>query len=87
MSDPNILNVCPERSKKLYPNKGKFTVEQLLKADMVKSAFNGALVDRTLTCVPSAKRSARAVYRKQSDGTWKVVADMGNSDLPAPVPV
>jgi uncharacterized protein (TIGR02246 family) len=26
------------------------------------------------------------VYRKQSDGTWKVVADMGNSDLPAPVP-
>ena len=27
------------------------------------------------------------VYRKQSDGTWKVVADMGNSDLPAPVPV
>jgi uncharacterized protein (TIGR02246 family) len=25
------------------------------------------------------------VYRKQSDGTWKVVADMGNSDLPAPV--
>lgn len=26
------------------------------------------------------------VYRKQSDGTWKVVADMGNSDLPALVP-
>ena len=26
------------------------------------------------------------IYRKQSDGTWKVVADMGNSDLPAPVP-
>jgi uncharacterized protein (TIGR02246 family) len=26
------------------------------------------------------------VYRKQSDGTWKVVADTGNSDLPAPVP-
>ena len=26
------------------------------------------------------------VYRKQSDGTWKVMADMGNSDLPAPVP-
>ena len=26
------------------------------------------------------------VYRKQSDGTWKVVADMGNSDLPAPIP-
>ena len=26
------------------------------------------------------------VYRKQPDGTWKVVADMGNSDLPAPVP-
>jgi uncharacterized protein (TIGR02246 family) len=25
------------------------------------------------------------VYRKQSDGTWKVAADMGNSDLPAPV--
>jgi len=25
------------------------------------------------------------VYRKQSDRTWKVVADMGNSDLPAPV--
>ena len=26
------------------------------------------------------------VYRKQPDGTWKVVADMGNSDLPGPVP-
>jgi uncharacterized protein (TIGR02246 family) len=26
------------------------------------------------------------IYRKQPDGTWKVVADMGNSDLPAPVP-
>lgn len=26
------------------------------------------------------------VYRKQPDGTWKVMADMGNSDLPAPVP-
>ena len=26
------------------------------------------------------------VYRKQPDGTWKVVADMGNSDLPAPIP-
>jgi ketosteroid isomerase-like protein len=26
------------------------------------------------------------VYKKQSGGTWKVVADMGNSDLPAPVP-
>ena len=26
------------------------------------------------------------VYKKQSDGTWKVVADMGNSDLPALVP-
>lgn len=26
------------------------------------------------------------VYRKQTDGTWKVVADIGNSDLPAPVP-
>jgi uncharacterized protein (TIGR02246 family) len=26
------------------------------------------------------------VYRKQSDGTWQVVADTGNSDLPAPIP-
>jgi len=26
------------------------------------------------------------VYRKQPDGRWKVVADMGNSDLPAPIP-
>jgi uncharacterized protein (TIGR02246 family) len=26
------------------------------------------------------------VYRKQPDGAWKVVADIGNSDLPAPVP-
>ncbi|MBE3134644.1 MAG: DUF4440 domain-containing protein [Acidobacteria bacterium] len=26
------------------------------------------------------------VYRKQPDGAWKVVADTGNSDLPAPVP-
>ena len=26
------------------------------------------------------------VYKKQSGGTWKVVADMGNSDLPALVP-
>jgi hypothetical protein len=40
MSDPNILKVCPECSEKLYPNKGKFTVEQLLKAIMVKSAFS-----------------------------------------------
>jgi uncharacterized protein YegJ (DUF2314 family) len=40
MSDLNILYVCPECSEKLYPNKGKFTVEQLLKADMVKSAFS-----------------------------------------------
>jgi uncharacterized protein (TIGR02246 family) len=27
-----------------------------------------------------------AVYRKQPDGIWKCVADIGNSDLPAPVP-
>jgi uncharacterized protein (TIGR02246 family) len=27
------------------------------------------------------------IYRKQPDGTWKVVADMGNSDLPSLVPV
>ena len=40
MCDPNILYVCPEYSEKLYPNKGKFTVEQLLRADMVKSAFS-----------------------------------------------
>lgn len=40
ISDPNILNVCPELSKELYPSKGKFTVKQLLKADMVKSAFS-----------------------------------------------
>jgi len=40
MSDPNILYVCPECSEKLYQNKGKFTMEQLLKADMVKSAFS-----------------------------------------------
>jgi uncharacterized protein (TIGR02246 family) len=26
------------------------------------------------------------VYRKQPDGTWRVVADIGNSDLPAPIP-
>jgi len=26
------------------------------------------------------------VYKKQSDGKWKVVADTGNSDLPARVP-
>ncbi|MBE3112083.1 MAG: SgcJ/EcaC family oxidoreductase [Acidobacteria bacterium] len=26
------------------------------------------------------------VYRKQPDGAWKVVADIGNSDLPVPVP-
>lgn len=26
------------------------------------------------------------VYKKQTDGTWKVVADIGNSDLVAPVP-
>jgi uncharacterized protein (TIGR02246 family) len=26
------------------------------------------------------------VYRKQPDGTWKVVVDIGNSDLPAPIP-
>jgi hypothetical protein len=24
------------------------------------------------------------VYKKQPDGTWKAVADMINSDLPAP---
>ncbi len=27
-----------------------------------------------------------AVYRKQPDGAWKVVADIANSDLPAPPP-
>jgi uncharacterized protein (TIGR02246 family) len=27
-----------------------------------------------------------AVYRKESDGKWKVVADIGNSDLPPPAP-
>lgn len=25
------------------------------------------------------------IYKKQPDGTWKVVADAGNSDLPAPI--
>jgi len=28
-----------------------------------------------------------SVYRKEADGKWKVVADMGNSSLPALVPV
>jgi uncharacterized protein (TIGR02246 family) len=28
-----------------------------------------------------------SVYRKEADGQWKVVADMGNSSLPALVPV
>jgi uncharacterized protein (TIGR02246 family) len=27
-----------------------------------------------------------AVYRKQPGGTWMVLADIGNSDLPAPIP-
>jgi uncharacterized protein (TIGR02246 family) len=27
------------------------------------------------------------VFKKEADGTWKVVADMYNSDLPAPPPV
>jgi uncharacterized protein (TIGR02246 family) len=27
-----------------------------------------------------------AVYRKEPDGKWKVVADIGNSDLPPPAP-
>jgi uncharacterized protein (TIGR02246 family) len=27
-----------------------------------------------------------AVYRKQPDGKWKVVADIGNSDSPVPLP-
>jgi len=40
MSNPNILYVYPKYSEKLYSNKGKFTVEQLLRADMVKSAFS-----------------------------------------------
>lgn len=39
-SDPNILYISPEFSEELYPNKGKFTVDQLVKADMVKSAFS-----------------------------------------------
>jgi ketosteroid isomerase-like protein len=26
------------------------------------------------------------VFRKEPDGAWKVVADIGNSDLPTPVP-
>ena len=26
-----------------------------------------------------------SVYRREPDGLWKVVADIGNSDLPAPV--
>ena len=26
------------------------------------------------------------IFKKQADGTWKVVADIWNSDLPAPVP-
>jgi hypothetical protein len=40
MSNPNVLYVCPKWAEKLYPNKGKFTAEQLLEADMVKSAFS-----------------------------------------------
>jgi hypothetical protein len=40
MFDLNIFKVFPRCSEKLYPNKGKFAVEQLLKADMVKSAFS-----------------------------------------------
>jgi uncharacterized protein (TIGR02246 family) len=27
------------------------------------------------------------VYLKQPDGNWKVIADTGNSDLPAPIPM
>jgi hypothetical protein len=40
MSDPNTVIVSPECSEKLYPNKGKFSLKQLFKASMVKSAFS-----------------------------------------------
>jgi uncharacterized protein (TIGR02246 family) len=34
----------------------------------------------------SDKGKYLTVYKKQPDGTWKVVADIGNSDLHAPIP-
>jgi uncharacterized protein (TIGR02246 family) len=35
----------------------------------------------------SDKGKYLTVYRKQQDGTWKVTADIGNSDLQVPIPL
>ena len=37
--DKNTRTLCPNCSKKLYPNAGKFTVKQLSKAKLVKAMF------------------------------------------------
>lgn len=37
--DENTIYTCSECAKKLYPNKGKFTVEQIMKATYVKTLF------------------------------------------------
>ena len=34
----------------------------------------------------SDKGKYLTVYKKQPDGNWKVIADIGNSDLQAPIP-
>ncbi len=35
----------------------------------------------------SDKGKYLTVYKKQPDGIWKVIADIGNSDLQAPIPL
>lgn len=39
----NIQYVCKECIDKLYPNKGKFTREQLLKAEYIKAPFTDGI--------------------------------------------
>jgi uncharacterized protein YegJ (DUF2314 family) len=38
-NDDNIRTLCPDCSKKVYPNSGKFTAKQLSKAKLVKAMF------------------------------------------------
>jgi len=36
----NILYLCKECSKEVYPRKGKFTIEEIKKAQFIKKLFN-----------------------------------------------
>ena len=67
---------------------------QLVKVEVSRSgdlAWGHGTVTRTMNDATGKPVTGKGkyiiVYKKQPDGKWKVVADIGNSDLPMPAPL